>query len=75
MNQRAGKTHAAGMRDEGGGSYTLKQIIELIAACKTAMAGSDEFDAEIRFEILEDWLRHDVANGTPLTFTNKTLGL
>jgi len=75
MNQRAGKMHAAGMNDEGGGNISLKSLIKVIRSIQAELAGSDEFDAEVRFEIFGDYLENEIANGKPFVYTSKMIGV
>lgn len=74
MNQRAGKTHAAAMTDDGG-SIPLGALIKFIREAQRNLGDCGEPDAELRFEIFGDFLEQDVANGTPFKFTTKALGL
>lgn len=67
--------HAATMRDEGGGNITLKQLIEVIRGCQTALEEIGEEDSALRFEIFKDYLENEVTNGKPLNYTNKLIGL
>ena len=72
MNQRAGKTHAAGLHD--GDKVSLGSLIKFVKAAGYDLRNNGEEDAAIRFEILEDWLREDFKGG-PLKYTSKALGL
>lgn len=74
MNQRAGKTHAAGM-DQGGGSVQYSDLLRFVRAAQKALESEGEEDSALRFEILGDYLSEDYKVGNPLTFTTKALGL
>lgn len=73
-NQRAGKTHAAAATDQRQ-SVDLQALIKFVAQARVALEENDEEDAALRFELFEDFLRNDVANGKPFGFTYKALGL
>ncbi len=72
MNQRAGKTHAAGAYDLE--NVSLGSLIKFVRAAKEDLLDAGDQDAAIRFEILEDWLRDDFKGG-PLKYTQKSIGL
>ena len=74
MNQRAGKTHAAAMTDDGG-SISLGSLIKFVRDAQKALEYEEEVDAALRFEIFGDYLEQDVVNGAPFKFTTKALGL
>ena len=72
-NQRAGKTHAAAASDSQ--NVSLRSLIDYVKSAQVALKESDEDDAAHYFEMFEDYLRNDVANGKPFGFTYKSLGL
>ena len=72
MNQRAGKTHAAGAYDAE--NVSLGSLIKFVRAAKEDLMDAGDGDAAIRFEVLEDWLREDFKGGT-LKYTQKAIGL
>jgi hypothetical protein len=74
-NQRRGRFHSASLNDEGGGQITLKELIDFVTQAQKSLEQNGEEDSALRFEILGDFLREDVANGTPFRFTTKALGL
>lgn len=74
MNQRAGKTHGAAATDNRQ-SVDLMSLIKFVQQAGVALAESGEEDAAHYFGMFEDFLREDVANGKPLGFTYKALGL
>lgn len=63
------------MNDETGGEISLKQLIKFVGKCKDDLYDAKEDDAALRFEILETWLREDVASGTPFTYDSKSIGI
>lgn len=73
MNNR----HRAAMNDDGGGKFTLQQLIKVIRAAQYDLEQNDDSDgAALRFEILGDYLEEEVAKfGKPLTYTSKMIGL
>lgn len=74
MNQRPGKTHLAALGD--GQNVTLRSLIDYVKNARVALDETDHEDAAYYFEMFEDFLRTEVANGTkPLSFTYKSLGL
>lgn len=58
-----------------GTGVNLRSLIEYVRSAKTALQQSDEEDAAHYFEMFEEYLVKDVANGKPFGFTYKTLGL
>ena len=74
MNQRAGKTHSAAATD-GRQSVDLMSLIKYAQAASRALKEEGEEDASHYFEMFEEYLRQDVANGKPFGFTYKSLGL
>lgn len=72
MNQRAGKTHAAGAYDSE--NVSLGSLVKFVRAAKEDLYKEGEQDAALRFEILEEWLRDDFKGGT-LKYTPKAIGL
>lgn len=74
MNQRAGKTHSAAATDTRQ-SVDLGSLIKFVSTAAVALSESGEDDAAHYFGMFEDFLREDVANGKPLGFTYKALGL
>lgn len=74
-NQRDGRFHAAAMNDEGGGNISLKDLISFVDQAQKALEQANEPDSALRFEILGDFLKEDVTNGTPFRFTTRALGL
>jgi hypothetical protein len=73
MNQRAGKTHMATLND--GHNISLRSLIEYVRNAKIALEDDAKDDAAYYFEMFEDFLKTDVANGKPLSFTYKSLGM
>ena len=73
MNQRAGKTHMAALGDSQ--NVSLRSLIEYVRSAHVALTEDDHEDAAYYFEQFEEFLRSDVANGKPLAFTYKSLGL
>lgn len=71
MNQRPGKTHAAGLHDND--KVSLGALVKFVRAAKEDLLDAGD-DAAVRFEILEDWLREDFKGGT-LKYTPKAIGL
>jgi hypothetical protein len=74
MNQRAGKTHSAAATDNRQ-MVDLAALIKFVSAARVALEQEGEEDSALRFELFEDFLRNDVANGKPFGFTYKALGL
>ncbi len=74
MNQRSGKTHSAAATD-GRQNVDLMSLIKFAQSASQALKDSGEEDAAHYFEMFEEYLRLDVANGKPFVFTNKSLGL
>ena len=74
MNQRPGKTHSAAATD-GRQSVDLMSLIKFAREAKAALNQAEEEDAAHYFEMFEEYLRNDVANGKPFGFTYKALGL
>lgn len=73
-NQRAGKTYNAAATDTRQ-SVDLAALIKYVSAARVALEQEGEEESALRFELFEDFLRNDVANGKPLGFTYKSLGL
>ena len=74
MNQRAAKMHSATLGDSQ--NVSLRSLIEYARSARVALAQTDHEDASYYFEMFEDFLVNDVANGSkPLSFTYKSLGL
>jgi hypothetical protein len=73
-HQRAGKMHSATLRDEGN-SVSLSALIKVVRSIQNELAGSDEHDAEVRFEIFGDYLENEIANGKPFVYTSKMIGI
>lgn len=73
MNQRPAKTHAAAGNDRQ--SIDLSNLIKFVSTARVALEQEGEEEAALRFELFEDYLRNDVANGKPFGFTYKALGL
>jgi hypothetical protein len=74
MNQRPGKTHSAALGDSQ--NVPLRSLIDYVKNARVALNETDHEDAAYYFEMFEDFLRTEVANGTkPLSFTYKSLGL
>lgn len=71
MNQRAGKTHAATLRDND--TITLRSLVNFCSSAKRDLLNYGDHDAAIRFEILEDYLRNDYKGG--FTYNAKMIGL
>jgi hypothetical protein len=74
MNQRPGKTHSAAATD-GRQNVDLMSLIKYAQAASAALKQEGEEDASHYFEMFEEFLRKDVANGKPFGFTYKSLGL
>ena len=72
MNQRPGKTHAAGAYDRE--SVNLGSLISFVKAAKEDLLKYGDQDAAVRFEILEDWLREDFKGGY-LKYRGRAIGL
>ena len=72
MNQRPGKTHAAGLYDMD--NIRVGHLIKFVQAAKEDLLDAGDGDAATRFEILEDWLREDFKGGM-LKYTPKAIGL
>lgn len=73
-NQRAGKTYNAAANDQRQ-SVDLGSLIKFVQSASVALMESGEADAAHYFDMFEDYLREDVANGKPFGFTYKALGL
>lgn len=74
MNQRSGKTHAAAAFDNRQ-TVDLAALIKFVADARFALEQEGEDESALRFELFEEYLREDVANGKPFGFTYKALGL
>lgn len=75
-NQRRGNSHQAAATDSSGGTVSIKDLIALLKECERACATDDPRDnAELRFELLREWIENEVAYGAPLKFSYKILGL
>lgn len=70
-NQRAGKTHAATLRDTD--TITLRSLVNFCDSAKRDLLNYGDHDAAIRFEILADYLRNDHKGG--FTYNSKMIGL
>ena len=74
MNQRPGKMHSAALGDSQ--NVPLRSLIEYARNARVALAETDHDDASYYFEMFEDFLINEVANGSkPMSFTYKSLGL
>jgi len=71
MNQRAGKTHAAGLND--GDRVPLASIIKFCKEAKTDLENNGDEDAALRFEILADYLLNDYRGS--FKYQSKMIGL
>ena len=72
MNQRAGKTHAASLRD--GDTVKLGQLIKFCKDAHKDLEKAGEEDAALRFEILAQALLEDFKGGN-LNYSSKMIGL
>jgi hypothetical protein len=72
MNQRAGKTHAAALRD--GESIKLGQLIKFCKDAQRDLEKAGEEDSALRFEILSQALLEDFKGGS-LSYNSKMIGL
>lgn len=71
MNQRAGKTHSASLRD--GDNIRLSDLVNFCKSAKLDLEREGEEDAALRFEILETWLREDFRGS--FKYHSKMIGL
>ena len=71
MNQRAGKTHSASLRD--GDSVTLRALVNFCEAAMKDLYNEGDDDAALRFEILADYLRNEYTGS--FTYKPKMIGL
>lgn len=58
-----------------GTGVNLRSLIDYVRSAKAALNEASEEDAAHYFEMFEEYLVKDVANGKPFGFTYKTLGL
>lgn len=72
MNQRAGKTHNAGLRD--GDAVKLGQLIKFCKDAHKDLEKAGEEDSALRFEILAQALLEDFKGGN-LNYSSKMIGL
>ena len=72
MNQRAGKTHNAGLRD--GDAIKLGQLIKFCKDAQKDLEKAGEDDSALRFEILSQALLEDFKGGN-LNYASKMIGL
>jgi hypothetical protein len=70
-NQRAGKTHAATLRDND--TITLRALVQFCDAARKDLYKAGDQDAALRFEILTEYLRNDFKGG--FTYNSKMIGL
>jgi hypothetical protein len=71
VNQRAGKTHAATLRDND--TITLRSLVNFCESAKRDLYNMGDQDAALRFEILADYLRNEYKGG--FTYNAKMIGL
>ena len=71
MNQRAGKTHAASLRDSD--SVTLRALVNFCESAHKDLEKEGDEDAALRFEILADYLRNEHRGG--FSYHPKMIGL
>lgn len=71
MNQRAGKTHAATLRDND--TITLRALVNFCESAKRDLYAEGDQDAALRFEILVDYLRNEYKGG--FSYNAKMIGL
>lgn len=70
MNPR----NAAPKLSDGTG-INYRTLTDFVSKAKLALIEADEEEAAHYFEVFEDYLKQDVANGKPFGFTYKALGL
>ncbi len=58
-----------------GTGVNLRSVTNFVREAKVALTQSGEEEAAHFFEMFEEYLVKDVANGKPFGFTSKTLGL
>lgn len=58
-----------------GTGVNLRSVTNFVREAKVALAQAGEEDAAHYFEMFEEYLVKDVANGKPFGFTYKSLGL
>jgi hypothetical protein len=58
-----------------GTGVNLRSLVEFVRSAQVALRDSDEEDAAYYFEMFEDYLVKDVANGKQFGFTSKVFGL
>ena len=73
MNQRKGKTHSAALGD--GSKIDFRQLVNYVHNARIALEKEGFEDAAFRFEMFEEFLRHDYANGHAMEFKTRHLGM
>lgn len=58
-----------------GTGVNLRSLTEFVRQARVALIQEGEQDAAHYFEMFQEYLEKDVANGKPFGFTYKTLGL
>ena len=74
MNQRSAKTYSAAATDNRQ-SVDLMSLIKFVRQARAALEEAEKEDAAHYFEMFEEYLVQDVANGKPFGFTYKALGI
>lgn len=75
-NQRPGKFHAAGARDNRDTGVSVRSLLAFLKAAEKDLKESDDFAAAFRFEMLIEFIEKDYLTGnSDFTYQPKHLGI